>query len=135
MNTDFFSTFYFTCIFALAAGAGAFLRYALNSFFQKIWGKQFPLGIFTVNILGCFVFGLIVGLDQSLQNNVFMLPENLKTILLTAFLGSFTTFSTFIFDADNFLKNKNFLLLIYYVMGQIFIGLLAFWGGTKIFLH
>ncbi len=124
----------FALTFALAAGVGAFCRYALSNGIEKICGRSLqPWGLFTVNILGCFGFGLIMGLEQSAKMNIFTLSEDLKTLILTGFLGSFTTFSTFIFEADLFLKNKKYSQLALHIIGQIGIGFLAFYLGIYIF--
>ncbi len=134
MDVDFSSTIFFAISFALAAAAGAWLRYVLSSVVQKIYGKPFPLGLFLVNVLGCLGFGAFMGLSQGMLNDIFMFSENFKTIIFTAFFGSFTTFSTYIFEADIFLKNKQYPALMLHIFGQITLGLLAFMAGNYIFV-
>lgn len=43
----------------LAGGAGALARYGVSELANTLVGRQYPLGTFVVNVLGCFLFGLI----------------------------------------------------------------------------
>ena len=88
-------------------GLGALARYTLGSQIDKNLNLSFPVGIFFVNLLGCFLIGLIV----SIFENKLIFSENLKIFLIIGFLGSLTTFSTFAFDNYNFMTQKNILLL------------------------
>ena len=88
-------------------GLGALARYTLGSQIDKNLNLSFPVGIFFVNLLGCFFIGLIV----SMFENKFIFSENLKIFLIVGFLGSLTTFSTFALDNYNFMTQKNILLL------------------------
>ncbi len=135
VNADFSDSLVFALCFALAAGAGALLRYVLSTGLQKIYGKTFPLGLFVVNVLGCFGFGAFVELTKNIQSDIFIFSENLKIIIFTAFFGSFTTFSTLIFEADIFLKNKKYLQLSIHLFGQIAVGFMAFASAKFIFFQ
>ena len=84
-------------------GLGAVARYTLGSQIDKNLNLSFPVGIFFVNLLGCFLIGLIV----SIFENKLIFSENLKIFLIIGFLGSLTTFSTFAFDNYNFMTQKN----------------------------
>ncbi len=133
---DLQSTFFFALAFAVAACCGAFLRYALTQGVERFCGKKlFPWGLFAVNTLGCLGFGIITGISQNISPTFLVLPESMETIILSAFLGSFTTFSSFIFEADIFLKNKKYLQLTLHISGQICIGFGAFFLGKHIFSH
>ncbi len=131
MNTNpiFFDGSFFAVAFALAAASGAALRHICNTALKSYLGQAFPWGIFCVNILGCFGFGCVLALTEHTP----WLQENTKTILLTAFLGAFTTFSSLIFDADTFLKSKQFIKLSFYIGGQIIFGIAAMSLAVRIF--
>ncbi len=89
-----------TLIFTIAAfGAlGALGRVYLGSFIQGFSPNfddvRFPIGTLTVNVLGCLVFGFLGYLGHHHE----VLPAFWRTVLLSGFLGSFTTFSTFGFE-------------------------------------
>ncbi len=124
-----FETPVFALLFSLAAATGAFLRHICNTALKKRTGDFFPWGIFCVNTLGCFGFGCVFALTE----HTTLFHENIKSILLTAFLGSFTTFSTYIFDGNIFLKKSQYFKFTYYILGQILLGLGLFWLAMKIF--
>lgn len=99
----------------LIVGAGSFtggmLRYLLSKVIQN-WGfHSFPAGTFLVNILGCLAIGLFYGLfERSSLMNV-----NLRLFLTVGFCGGFTTFSTFINEGFQMIRDANFFYLFLYV--------------------
>ena len=108
-------------------GLGALARYTLGSQIDKNLNLSFPVGIFFVNLLGCFFIGLIV----SMFENKFIFSENLKIFLIVGFLGSLTTFSTFALDNYNFMTQKNILLLFANIFITNTFGLLMVLIGMK----
>lgn len=79
---------------ALAGGVGACARFWLDRGVQKMldaWGDPAAakLGIFIVNVIGCFLAGAATQL----------VPGALMPAVSTGFLGGFTTFSTALLDA------------------------------------
>ena len=108
-------------------GLGAVARYTLGSQIDKKLNLSFPVGIFFVNLLGCFLIGLIV----SIFENKLIFSENLKIFLIIGFLGSLTTFSTFAFDNYNFMTQKNILLLFANIFLTNTFGLLMVLIGMK----
>ncbi len=84
---------------ALGGSIGATLRYILSALPHKIYWGAFPLGTLFVNLLGSFLIGfsfILFGKDN--------IPESLKFFLFIGVFGSFTTFSTFMFDSLNLFK-------------------------------
>ena len=73
-----------------AAGAlGAWARYGTAIGMNKVFGEGFPLGTLTVNVIGCFLLGLLASVsDQHIS-------QHWKLIVGVGFLGALTTFSTF----------------------------------------
>lgn len=82
----------------LIVGAGSCLggmsRYALSRAIALWFHGLFPLPTLTVNILGCFIIGLIYGLIDRGCN----IPDALRLFATVGFCGGFTTFSTFIHE-------------------------------------
>lgn len=70
---------------------GAASRYGIGLLTVKIWGTRFPWGTVTVNLAGCFLIGLLFGLSDRVR----LLTPDMRLLLITGFLGAFTTFSTF----------------------------------------
>ena len=108
-------------------GLGALARYTLGAQIDKNLNLSFPVGIFFVNLLGCFFIGLIV----SMFENKLIFSENLKIFLIVGFLGSLTPFSTFAFDNYNFMTQKNILLLFANIFLTNTFGLLMVLIGMK----
>ncbi|MCB1045477.1 MAG: CrcB family protein [Acidobacteria bacterium] len=119
---------------SLAGGIGTLARYGLSGLVQR-WGDQvvkwlpwcegFPWGTLSVNILGCFLFGLVWSLAESRLS----LDSQAKLIVLTGFMGAFTTFSTFGFEsAQMWLEGQRLMLLANLLMHNG-LGLTAVWVG------
>jgi len=74
----------------LGGGAGAVSRYLLSLGIGSLWDGSFPLGTFLINLIGCFLIGILGGLTEKVP-----LDPHLRAALQTGFLGGFTTFSSF----------------------------------------
>ncbi|MCA1698807.1 MAG: fluoride efflux transporter CrcB [Actinobacteria bacterium] len=72
-------------------GVGAVLRFILDGAVQRRVAGGFPAGTLTVNLMGSFALGVLIGVGVA--GDAFLL-------LGTAALGSFTTFSTWMLEAD-----------------------------------
>jgi fluoride exporter len=96
---------------------GSMLRYLIG-----IWIKQqpFPYATFSVNIMGSFIIGLVMGWASKEAD-----PTVWKLILVTGFCGGFTTFSAFAWENFQFLQEQSYLQFILYAGGSIVICLAA----------
>jgi CrcB protein len=72
-------------------GAGAVARVVLDAAVSARAGRALPVGTFVVNITGAFVLGLLSGL--AVTGDALLLAG-------TATLGSYTTFSTWMFESE-----------------------------------
>jgi len=111
----------------LAGAAGALSRYFLASFIQRFGGEQFPWGTLTVNAIGCLLFGLVWTLAEDL-----VISGQTRFIILTGFMGSFTTFSTFAFETQQLLRESEWLAAGFNVVGQNIVGLAAVFLGITL---
>lgn len=82
-------------ILLIGAGsfAGGILRYLISVFIQNKTHGSFPYGTLLVNIIGCFLIGIVFSLFESRN-----IHEPLRLFLAVGILGGFTTFSTFSLD-------------------------------------
>ena len=110
---------------AIGSMLGGVSRYWLTGIIQKNVPTLFPLGIFTVNIIGCFIIGLLTGL--SAHSN--LLTQNHRLFLIIGFCGSFTTFTSFSADNLKLLTAKAYLLFSLNIGLSVILGLLATWLG------
>ncbi len=115
-------------LIALAGGLGSLSRYGLTGLVHKLAGGAFPYGTFVVNILGSLLFGLVWGLSEE---RLSFSPE-LRTIILTGFMGAFTTFSTFAFESTSMLRAGQLLPFAANVGGQVVVGFTLLWLGLAL---
>jgi len=111
---------------ALGGALGALGRYILSNIIHSRTGPGFPAGTFIVNILGCFLLGLVF----ILSTEKLTISANMRTFLSIGFLGAFTTFSTFSLETLSLIKGGEIKTALFNVLGSLIIGLLAVWLGT-----
>jgi len=113
----------------LIVGAGGFIgtvaRFLIARYFQENVISVFPWGTFIINIVGCFIIGLIYGLTE--KNDFF--PPEIRLFLTVGFCGGFTTFSTLSNDAFLLLRQAEWLRFASYISLSFFFGLLAVYAG------
>lgn len=116
----------------LIVGAGSFtggaLRYLISKLIQDSGFYSFPVGIFFVNIIGCFAIGLFYGL---FERNSLMNPD-LRLFLTVGFCGGFTTFSTFINESYQLVRDENFFYLFFYITLSLLGGLAMLYLGYSL---
>jgi CrcB protein len=111
-----------------AGGLGSLSRYLLSGVFQRAINISFPTGTYLVNIIGCFMFGLIWAYAQ---DRLSLSPE-FRVIILTGFMGAFTTFSTFIFESAALLDSAQWPYFLLNVVGQIITGVILLKFGLTL---
>jgi CrcB protein len=78
----------------VGGGLGSVARYLLGSWITRIYPHAFPLGTLTVNIVACFLVGVLAGLvGQSSKEEFF------RSALIVGFCGGFSTFSAFTLES------------------------------------
>ena len=115
----------------LAIGAGSFIggvfRYLLSQFVQTKFLVIFPLGTLSVNIIGCFLIGIVYGFSD--RGN---LTQEWRLFLATGLLGGFTTFSAFSNETVGMLRDGQLLYASAYVALSVVVGLVATFIGISI---
>lgn len=108
----------------LGGGFGSVLRYIIGKYLNSTDGG-IPYGTFVANILGSLIIGIIMGLAA--KNNT--LSHNQTLLLATGFCGGFTTFSTFAYENQVFLKSGDFASFAIYTIASFVVGFLAVFLG------
>lgn len=101
----------------LLAGAGALgtlARYEVSGLAQRLGNGSFPTGTLAVNLIGSFLFGLIWAMVETRM----VISAETRTIVLTGFMGAFTTFSTFMFETGGFLQTGQWALAALNILAQ-----------------
>jgi CrcB protein len=108
----------------LYVGAGSALggigRYLAGKGLTLLYPYPFPLGTFTINILGSLVIGYVYGLASRGTTH-----PGLFLFLTTGFCGGFTTFSAFSMENILLMKNGQYGVALSYILGSVVLGLLA----------
>ncbi|MGC8749558.1 fluoride efflux transporter CrcB [Hydrotalea sp.] len=115
-------------IIALGGAVGSILRYLGQVFISKLATFTYPMGTFLVNLVGCFIIGLLYGLS----NKYSWLTIEWRLLLITGFCGGFTTFSSFSYESLSLIKEGNVLYFLLYTLLSLSLGLLATFGGTSL---
>lgn len=107
----------------LIVGTGSFIggamRYLLSTLMKSVCGQGFPWGTLMVNLLGCFLFGVVFavfGKSSATDNTLYLL-------LTTGVCGGFTTFSTFANESVQMLQQGNTWGFVGYVAMSVVAGL------------
>ena len=109
----------------LAGACGTLARYGMSALVQRFSGASFPWGTFAVNMTGCFLFGVV----WTLAGERMVLGSEARLLILTGFMGAFTTFSTFMAESGMLLVDFQWLSGVANLAGQNIIGLAAFFLG------
>lgn len=116
----------------LLIGLGGFIgsvcRYYSQQLAARFFLSTFPYGTLAVNIIGCFLVGLIFGFAD--KGNV--LSPEWRMFLATGFCGGFTTFSTFSYESTQLINNGEYLYLALYISASVIIGVFATFAGIAL---
>lgn len=116
----------------LLVGIGGFVgsitRYLVAILFSSQISSVFPFATLTVNVLGCFLIGILFALSD--RGN--LLSPEWRILLTTGFCGGFTTFSTFSYESLRLMQDGEYLYLAAYVFISVFVGLTATYLGIAL---
>ncbi|MGE4326972.1 MAG: fluoride efflux transporter CrcB [Pseudodonghicola sp.] len=118
---------YSVALVAVGGAIGASLRYLTG--LAVTWlldHPAFPMAILTVNILGSFIMGLFVvtAAHKGLTH--------LSPLVVTGFLGGFTTFSSFSLETVTLIERGDMAQAALYVGLSVGVSVLALAGGMML---
>ncbi|MFF9375999.1 fluoride efflux transporter CrcB [Streptomyces griseoluteus] len=109
----------------LGGMAGAPLRYLTDRAVQKRHDAVFPWGTFTVNVLGCFILGLLTGAVAAGAAS-----SHVQLLMGTGLCGALTTYSTFSYETLRLTEDGARFLAAANVVASVVAGLGAAFAGT-----
>lgn len=116
---------------ALIIGLGSFIggisRYLLGYAIQNKAVSTFPYGTLTVNIIGCFLIGVIFGISERSG-----MSNEWRLFLTTGIVGGFTTFSAFSYESISLMRDGQPGSAFIYIACSVIIGLLATFTGLSL---
>jgi fluoride exporter len=104
----------------LAGAAGAAARYVVDFWIVSKQLRAVPLGTFAVNVSGSFLLGFVAGLVA-----FHGLPEAPAVVVGTGFLGAYTTFSTWMYEAVRLVENGYRAAAALSILGGLLAGVVA----------
>jgi fluoride exporter len=108
----------------LGGAVGSVLRYLLGGVVQRSAHAGFPAGTLAVNVVGCFVIGVLAQHYMNVQTH-----PSMRAALITGFCGGFTTFSAFSLETVGLLRGGEYGRVATYVVLSVSLSLLATISG------
>ncbi len=116
-------------LFIAGGGAiGAIMRFGVSNGVHAVFGRDFPYGTLTVNVLGSLLIGFFY---ITLLERLSLGPE-WRAFIIIGVLGAFTTFSTFSLETFNLIETGELVKAALNVVLSVSACLLAAWIGILI---
>jgi fluoride exporter len=110
---------------AIGGAIGSLLRYYVGLGSLRLMGPGFPWGTLVVNVVGCF----IIGVFAEMIARRFNASVELRLLLITGFLGGFTTFSAFSLDAISLFERGEVFAGGIYIAASVGLSMMAVMAG------
>ncbi|MCC3304642.1 fluoride efflux transporter CrcB [Sneathiella sp. HT1-7] len=113
---------------AIGGALGACARYGVAQIMLRQLGPGYPYGTLLVNIVGSFLMGVLIELIALRWSPS---PE-MRVLLVTGFLGGFTTFSAFSLDVALMVEKGETLSAVSYVLMSVFLSIAGLFAGLHL---
>jgi CrcB protein len=110
-------------LIAIGGAIGACSRYLVSEMCVTLFGRSFPYGTLTVNVIGSFIMGLLIAAVE----NEWLAPYPWRQIIGLGFLGALTTFSTFSMDNVLLMQQGAFVKMGFNVLLNVLLSISAAW--------
>ena len=115
-------------VIAVGGAIGAVLRFAASNGIHQLFGRDFPYGTLSVNVIGSFLIGIL----YILMAERFNVSPELRAFVLIGLLGAFTTFSTFSLETFNLIEAGELIKALTNIALSVVVCLFATWIGIMI---
>ncbi len=112
----------------MGAIVGANARYVIGQILADRAGTDFPYGTMLVNITGSLVIGIVL----TLLTEQFLVDPHWRLLLVVGFLGSYTTFSSYTYEALALVERSEWSPALLYMIGSNVAGLLTCYAGIML---
>ncbi|ELB2049335.1 fluoride efflux transporter CrcB [Vibrio parahaemolyticus] len=116
---------------ALGGAIGACFRYLVSEFCVLLFGRGFPYGTLTVNVVGSFIMGLLIAAFES----EILATEPWRQVIGLGFLGALTTFSTFSMDNVLLMQQGAFFKMGLNILLNVVLSISAAWIGFQLLMR
>lgn len=112
----------------IGGGLGSIARFELGQRIARFTGTAFPFATLGINILSCFILGIIMQVFAGKG----VLDQTARLLLAVGFCGGFSTFSTFTWEGFELIKSGQYVYAGAYVLLSVLICFLGFWAGWTV---
>ncbi len=112
----------------IGGGIGAAARYWMQGLIYGRIHSGFPFGTLAVNVLGCFLIGILM----TAMEERFLVHPSLRIFLTIGILGGFTTFSSFSFETIQLFRDGELLFALANILVSIILCLTGTWLGVQL---
>ncbi|HCH5090989.1 fluoride efflux transporter CrcB [Vibrio parahaemolyticus] len=116
---------------AFGGAIGACSRYLVSEFCVLLFGRGFPYGTLTVNVVGSFIMGLLIAAFES----EILATEPWRQVIGLGFLGALTTFSTFSMDNVLLMQQGAFFKMGLNILLNVVLSISAAWIGFQLLMR
>ncbi|HCM1038782.1 TPA: fluoride efflux transporter CrcB [Vibrio parahaemolyticus] len=116
---------------ALGGAIGACSRYLVSEFCVLLFGRGFPYGTLTVNVVGSFIMGLLIAAFES----EILATEPWRQVIGLGFLGALTTFSTFSMDNVLLMQQGAFFKMGLNILLNVVLSISTAWIGFQLLMR
>jgi fluoride exporter len=102
---------------------GAVARYYISTTISKSFPSVLPYGTLTVNLLGSFALGILLG---------YGITGSMSLLVGTGFMGAFTTFSTFKIESLKLINNRKINYWFVYQTATYIAGIILAFIGFRL---
>jgi fluoride exporter len=115
----------------IGGGLGALGRWGFGLMAARLWGNAWPWGTLSVNVIGGFAMGLVMG---HLMKTGAMTPtnDNWRAFLATGILGGFTTFSAFSLETARMIEAGHWQDAGLYSIASVVLCVVAVFAGMAL---
>ena len=107
-------------LIAIGGSLGSLSRFFVSKSIAGKYSGAYPLGTFTINLAGAFLLGVITA---------FHVNFSVYAFIAIGFLGSFTTFSTFMYESFSLFQSGEKKNAILYLIISMMAGIASYMGG------
>lgn len=112
----------------IGGGLGSVARFELGQKVSKIAGTSFPFATICINIISCFILGLLFNLLVGKGTGT----QTARLLLGVGFCGGFSTFSTFTLESFELFRSGNYIYAGANIILSVVICLFGFWAGWSV---
>ena len=110
----------------IGGALGSVARYSASLFLISFFQNKFFLATILVNVIGSLLIGVLYVLAS---DQIKIISESMRLLLMVGFLGGFTTFSAFSLDFFRLMEAGQIWLAGFYVLLSVVLSLIAVFGG------